>query len=88
MFGSGVQKNICTKMALVTGGWIRYNKKGHDLYSSPKVVEMIKCEKCRWAEYVAHIGLKRQGYRVLGRKLTLLGSQRLTWVDTTEMDLK
>jgi hypothetical protein len=34
LFGGDVQKR-----ALVTGGWIRDNVKGRDLYSAPRIME-------------------------------------------------
>jgi hypothetical protein len=41
----------------------------------------------RGAEYVAHIGLKRHGYRVL-RIVTLLGNPRRTCEDIIKINLK
>jgi hypothetical protein len=44
----------------VTGGWRKlYNKKLHNLYSSPSIIRIIKSRRMRWAGHVARMGEKR-----------------------------
>jgi hypothetical protein len=49
----------------VTGGWRKlHNEELHNLYSSPNIIRMIKSRRI-WAGNVAHIGTKRNAYRIL-----------------------
>ena len=62
-----------------------------DLYSSPKIVQMIKLRKVIWARHVARTGQRRGVYRVWvgkseGKKL--LGRPSLRWEDNIKMDLQ
>jgi hypothetical protein len=43
----------------------QYSEELHNLYSSPTKIKMIKSRRIRWAGYVARIGGKRNGYRLL-----------------------
>jgi hypothetical protein len=50
----------------VTGGWRKmHNKELRDLYSSPRIVRIIKSRRMRWAGHVAQMGEKRNAYRLL-----------------------
>jgi hypothetical protein len=41
----------------VTGEWRRlHNKEHYALYSSPKVIRLIKLRRTKWPEHVTHIG--------------------------------
>jgi hypothetical protein len=41
----------------VTGGWRKlHNEEHHNLYSSPRIIRMIKSRRMRWAGQVARIG--------------------------------
>jgi hypothetical protein len=47
----------------VTGGWRKlHNEELHNLYSLPRISEMIKSMRMRWAGHVARMG--RRGIRV------------------------
>jgi len=76
----------------VTGEWRRlHNEELNDLYSSPKIVRVIKSRRMRWAEHVACMGEERGVYRVLvgkpeGRRP--LGRPRRRRVDNIRMDLQ
>jgi hypothetical protein len=37
----------------------------HNLYSSPSIIRMIKSRRMGWAGHVAHMGEKRNAYRIL-----------------------
>jgi hypothetical protein len=55
------------------------NEEVYNVYSSPKIIRMIKSRRMRWAGHVARIGEKRNAYRKLvgkpeGRRS--LGSSR------------
>jgi hypothetical protein len=57
MFGS--------KRDEMMGCWRKiHNEELHNLYSSPSIIRMIKSRRLRWAGYVAHIGAKRNAYRM------------------------
>jgi hypothetical protein len=76
----------------VTGDWRKlHNEKLHNLYSSPNITRMIKSRKMRWVGHVAHMGEKRNAYRILvetpeGKRP--LGRPRRRWVDNIKIDLK
>jgi hypothetical protein len=73
------------------GDWRKlHNEELHNLYSSPKIIRMIKSRRIRWAGHVARMGEKRNAYRILvgkpqGKKT--LGRPRCRWVDNIKMDL-
>jgi hypothetical protein len=76
----------------VTGGWRKlHNEELRNLYSSPRIIRMIKSTRMRWAGHVARIGEKMNAHRILvgnpeGKRP--LGRQRRRWVDTIKMDLR
>ena len=50
----------------VIGEWRRLHNKGlYDLYTSPKIIPVIKSQRIRWARHVACMGARRSAYRVL-----------------------
>jgi hypothetical protein len=75
----------------VTGEWRKlHNEELRDLYSSPSIIRIIKSRRMRWAGYVAHMGQKRNAYRLLVGKpeeKRPLGRLRHRWVDNIRMDL-
>jgi hypothetical protein len=62
-------------------------QKLHDLYSSSNIIQIFKAIKIRWTGHVAHIGEKRNTYRVweVNRPLERC---RHRYMKNTEMDLK
>ena len=76
----------------VTGEWRRlHNEELNDLYCSPKIVQVIKSRRMRWAGHVARMGEEMGVYRFLmgkpeGRRP--LGRPRRRWVDNIKMDLQ
>ena len=81
-----------SKRDKVTREWRKlHNKKLNDLYSSPKIVRVIKWRRMRWAGHVARMGKKRGVCRVLLGKLEgkrPLGRPRRRWEDNIKMDLQ
>jgi hypothetical protein len=50
----------------VTGEWRKlHNEELHDLYSSPSIIRIIKLRRMRWVDHGAHMGEKRNVYRLL-----------------------
>jgi hypothetical protein len=43
-------------------------EKLHDLYSSPRIIRIIKARRMRWAGHVGRMGEKRNAYRLLVEK--------------------
>jgi hypothetical protein len=74
----------------VTGGWRKlYNEELHNLYSSPRIIRIIKSRRMRWAGHVARMGEKRNVYRLLVGKPERkrpLGRPRSRWIDNIKMD--
>jgi hypothetical protein len=61
------------------------------LYSSPKIVRVIKSRRMWWAGHVARVGEGRSVYRILvGRPESKrpLGRPRRRWEDNITMDLR
>jgi len=70
----------------VTGEWKRlHNQELYDLYSLD-IMRVIKSRKMRLAGHVAHMGDRRDAYRVLDGKRSL-GVPRLRWKYSIKMDL-
>jgi len=62
-----------------------------DLYSSPRIVRVIKSRRMRWAGHVARMGERRGVYRVLVGKPERkkpLRRPRHRWEDNIKMDLQ
>jgi hypothetical protein len=76
----------------VTGEWRRLNNKElYALYSSLNIIQVIKSRRLRWAGHVAHMGERRDAYRVLvgkpvGRRP--FGRPTRRWEDNIKMDLR
>jgi hypothetical protein len=65
-------------------------KKLRALYSSPRIIRIIKSRRMRWAGHAAQMGEKRNAYRLLVGKpegKRPLGRPRCRWVDNIRMDL-
>jgi hypothetical protein len=75
----------------VTGGWRKlYGEELHNLYSSPRIIRIVKSRRMRWAGHVAQMGEKRNVYRLLVGKPEgkgPLGRSRHRWMDNIKMDL-
>jgi len=68
-----------------------HNEELNDLYSSPKIVRVIKSRRMRWAWRVARMGERRGVYRILVGKpegKTPLGRPRRRWVDNIKIGLQ
>jgi hypothetical protein len=76
----------------VTGDWRKlHNEELRNLYSSPKVVRMIKSRRMRWAGHVPRMREKKNAYMLLVGKLNgkrPLGKPRRRWVYSIKIDLK
>jgi hypothetical protein len=49
----------------VTGGWRKlHNEELHNLYSSPRIIRIIKSRRLRWVGQLSRIGEKRNVYRL------------------------
>jgi hypothetical protein len=75
----------------VTGGWRKlHNEELHGLYSSPRIIRVIKARRMRRAGHVARMGEVRGAYNILvgrpeGRRQ--LGRPRRGWDDNIKMGL-
>jgi hypothetical protein len=76
----------------VTGGWGKlHNEELHNLYSLPSIIRMIMSRRMSWAGHVAHLGEKRNAYRICVGKpegKRSLGRHRCRWEDNINMDLR
>jgi len=76
----------------ITGEWRRlHSEELNDLYSSPKIVQVIKSRRMRLAEHVARMGEEKGVYRVLVGKpegKRPLGRPKCRWVDNIRMGLQ
>jgi hypothetical protein len=49
-----------SKRVEVTGGWRKlHNEEFHNLYSSPRIIRIIKSRRMIWVGHVARMGEKR-----------------------------
>jgi hypothetical protein len=67
-----------------------HNEELHNLYSSPRIIRIIKSRRMRWVGHVARMGEKRNVCRLLVGKpegKRPLGRSRLRWIDNIKMDL-
>jgi len=76
----------------VTWEWRRlHNEELNDLYTSTKILRVIKSRRMRWAGHVARMGEERGVYRVLVGKQEgkrPQGRPRRRWVDNIRMGLQ
>jgi len=72
----------------VTREWRKlYNEELNNLYSSPKIVRVIKPRRMRWAGHVARMGERRgEAIKLEGKRP--LGRPRRRWEDNIKMDLE
>jgi hypothetical protein len=65
VFENRVLKKISGPKGKEDGSWRKlHNNKLHKLYSSLKIVRVIKSRRMRWAGYVARMGEGRGVFRV------------------------
>jgi hypothetical protein len=93
MFENRVLRRIFgPKRDEVTGKWRKLlNKELRDLYSSPSIIRIMKSRRMRWVGHVAHMGEKRNSYRLLvgkSERKRPLGRPRRRWVNNIRMDLR
>jgi hypothetical protein len=51
---------FCPKIQEVKGDWKKLqNEQFHDLYSSPKIIWVIKQKRIKWVGHVAHTGQEK-----------------------------
>jgi hypothetical protein len=76
----------------VTGSWRKLRgDELHNLYSSPSIIRMSTLKKMRRAGNVAHMGAKRNAYRILAERpegKRPLGRHRRRWENSTKTDHK
>jgi hypothetical protein len=76
----------------VTGEWRKlHNEELRDLYSSLRILRIIKSRRMRWAGHVARMGAKRTASRLMVRKpegKRPLGRPRRRWVGNIRMILE
>jgi hypothetical protein len=76
----------------VRGCWRKLHiEELHNLYSSPRIIRMIKSRRMRWAGHVARMGEKKNAYRILVGKpegKRPLGRPRRRWVDYIKIDIR
>ena len=66
IFEKRVLRIFGPKMDEITREWRKVHNEGlNDLYSTPKIVLVIKARKMRWAWHVVRMGEKGGVYRVL-----------------------
>jgi hypothetical protein len=77
---------------VVTGEWKKlHNEELRDLYSSPRIIRIVKSRRMGWAGHVTRMGEKRNAYRLIVGKpegKRQLGRPRRRWVDNIRMDLE
>jgi hypothetical protein len=76
----------------VIGGWRKLHNEGiNNLYSLSIIITTIKSRRVRWAGHVAHMGTKRNTYRILVGKPEAkrpLTRPRRRWVDSVKMNFR
>jgi hypothetical protein len=87
----GLRRIFGPKRDGVKRGWRKLpNEELHNLYSSPRIIRIIKSRRMRWTKHVARMGEKRSVCRLLVRKpegKRPLGRPRRRWMDNINMDL-
>jgi hypothetical protein len=75
----------------MTGEWRKlHNEELHYLYSSQRIIGIIKLRRMRWAVHAARMGENRNAYRLFVRKpegKIPLGRPRRIWADNNKMNL-
>jgi hypothetical protein len=88
-FGHRVEANIKWRDK-VKGEWKKlHNEELRDLYSSPRIIRIIKSRRMRWEGHVARMGEKCKACKLLVRKpegKRPLGRPKCWWVDNIRMD--
>jgi hypothetical protein len=67
------------------------NEELHSFYTSPSIIRMLKSRRMRLAGYVAHMGTKRNSYRILVGKpegKSPLGRASHRWEDNIKIHLR
>jgi hypothetical protein len=81
-----------TRRDEVTREWRKlHNAELNYLYSSPKIVQVIKSRRMRWLGHVVRMGERRDVYRLLVGKSEgkrPFGRSRHRWEDNIKMDLQ
>jgi hypothetical protein len=76
----------------VVGGWRRlHNEELHNLYTSPKIIRVIKSRRIRWAEHLTRMGEMRNAYSIFFGKPERkgpLGKHRRRWEDNIRVYLR
>jgi hypothetical protein len=75
------------KKVEMIGGWRKLHEELHNLCSSPSIIRMMKSRRMRLAGHVAHMGQRRNAYRILVGKPDRkrpLGRPRCRWNDNTK----
>jgi hypothetical protein len=75
----------------VTGSWRKlHNEELHNLYSSTRMIRMIKSRRMRLVGHVARMKRNRTANRILVGKLEKrpLGRPKRRWVDIIKIDLR
>jgi hypothetical protein len=87
-----LRRILGAKRGEVTGEWRKlHNEELNDLYSSLRIVQVIKSRRMRKVGDVAHIGDRRTVYRILVGKSERerpLGTTLNIWEDNMKMDLQ
>jgi hypothetical protein len=91
VFGNRVLRRVFgPKRDKVTGGWRKLHNDGlNDLYSLPKIMQVVKSRRMIWAGHVARMGEERGVHRVLVGKpegKRPLGRPRYRWEDNIKID--
>jgi hypothetical protein len=72
-------------------GWIMlHNEELNNLFSSPRIIRMIKSRRTRWAEYIVRVEETKSYYRISVGKSERkgpLGILRRVWMDNIKTDL-
>jgi hypothetical protein len=93
MFQNAMLRRIFgLKRDKVIGGWRKLHSEVlRNVYSSPGIIRMTKSRRRRWEGHVAHMGEKRNAYKILVGKSEgkrPLGRPRLRWEDNIKLDLR
>jgi hypothetical protein len=90
----GAEEKIWAEDGGGNGRLEKHNKVSHSLYFSPNIavmMMMMKSRRMRWVQRVAHVGERRNAYKILFRKPEwnrLLVKRRCRREDSNEIDRK